>query len=177
MRKLFSIPSGKCLTRHTWRSNLTWKSAFLGGFLLTISAVLVRMLSGPPYGVYIMVRQIHSLPPLILLLSLHLLLIFGMGAAVGIIMIDYRPYVYAAKYRAGMFFVIQITVYLAVYPLIFQSVMPRMALLFLILSFMLSLLCLKQFFEIRPLCGCIALIFSAWQFYMILLLLGCLLRI
>lgn len=148
-----------------------------GGILLTTTALLVRILSAPSYQIYFLTSQLHSLPPLWMLMSVHWVLMFVMGATIGQILSDCRPYVFAAKYRAGMIFVLQMTLYLAVYPLLFHSLAPWIALLLLMIALILSILCISQFFAIRPLYALTELLFSCWLFYLFLLLLGCLLQI
>lgn len=177
MKTVFFIPFRKTPIRCSALSRYHLRYIYMGGILLTATALLVRILSVPSYQIYFLARQLRSIPPFWLLMAIHLVFMFVMGATVGVILSDCRPYVYAAKYRAGMLFVLQITLYLAIYPLIFHSLTPWIALFILILALILSIVCFLQFYTIRRLCGLIATLFSCWLFYLFLLLLGTLLQI
>lgn len=177
MRRVFFPELHRIPIRHPLHLRPHSLCTITGGVLLTASALLVRILSNPSYQIYFMTRQFASLPPLWILMSVHWVFMFVMGAVIGKILADCRPYLFVAKYRVGMIFVLQMTLYLAVYPLLFHSQTPWIALLLLLLALILSILCIPQFYALCRPCALSASLFSCWLLYLLLLLLGCLLQI
>lgn len=173
-RKVFS----KHLTR-VLRLNITdIRGGCIGGMVLLMLAIITRLLSGSPYRIYILLRQFKILPPLVLLSTVNLLLTVAMGFACGLILSQRRcGKIGEEKYRSGMLFVILITLWLATYPMMFRSCMLGVTLLFLTAACVLSAICTLLFSRIRLLSASIALVFSCWIGYLIILLVDCILRI
>lgn len=149
-----------------------------GGMVLLMLAIITRLLSGSPYRIYMLLRQFKILPPLVLLSTINLLLTVAMGFACGLILSHRRcGKIGEEKYRSGMLFVILITLWLSTYPLIFRSCMLGSALFLLMVACVLSVICALLFSRIRRLSALIALVFSCWVGYLIILLVNCILRI
>ena len=150
---------------------------YLGGILLVLISVFVRCLSGSPYRYYPALRAICKLPPFALITLIHLLLMFAMGFACGLILCEHGYHPRGDLYRAGMIFVILVTLYMAIHPLLFRIGLPWIAITVLGAVLALSLLCTRLFASIRRLCGMIVLVFSCWVIYLIVILFTCLLHI
>ena len=176
------IRSRKAITRRISRilclRTKNFRSGIVGGFILFILVAMIRFLSGSPYRVYMLLRQFHTLPPLVLLSTINLLLTVAMGIACGLIFSVHKcGRAGEVKYQSGMLFVILITLWLGVYPLIFRSCMLGCALLLFTVIWGLSLICFLLWRRIHRISSWIALLFTGWITYLIILLIRCILQI
>ena len=165
----------RILTRLFCLRHIDLRCGYLGGLIMLIFTVLIRLLSGSPYRVYCVLRGSDFLPSLATLTFVNLLLTIAMGFACGLVLSCPRRSRQGIKYRGGMLFVLLTVFWLAAYPLVFQGCLLALALLSLILTWILCLGCVSLFFRVNPLSGWISVIFLFWLTYLILGLLGCIL--
>ena len=147
--------------------------AAIGGVLLLMIALIVRVVSGSPYRSYLMFRHLYMVPPLSLLTLLNGLLTFGLGFALGLAFSVKKYQRCPEKYRAGMIFVLLSVCWFAAYSFFFRGCMPFPALICLILTGILTVKCVSMFQKIHILCGWILGAFLIWNIFLIILLIMC----
>ena len=157
--------------------NNALRGGCLGGIILIGLSLLVPFFSGSPYRTYIIFQQAFSPPPLFFLITISLVFSFALGVTCGLILSDQRKAFREKKYQIGMYLVVLLTLWLSLYPLIFQAVMLGLALLTLYLILTLCLILIRLSFNAQRICTWTIIFFACWIVYLIGLLLGCLLLI
>lgn len=153
------------------------RCGYLGGVILLTVSVLIRLLSGSPYRICLLLGNAPFLPRLSLLTFLNLLFSMGIGFACGLILSCRRSSVQCIKYQGGMLFVLLAVFWFASYPLVFRGGMFILTLLTLAAVWILSLGCTLIFTRIQRIAGWILFLFLCWVTYLFLCLLGCILWI
>ena len=151
------------------------RSGYWGALVLLILAILIRLLSGSPYRVWLLLAVNQALPPLWILSLVDGVLTLAMGFACGLIMASRRKSEQCAKYRGGMFFVLLFSLRFAAYPLLFRGAMLAASVICMLLTCLSGVICSKLFFDTHRLSGLVAICFLIWNCYLTMLLFSCIL--
>jgi tryptophan-rich sensory protein len=140
-----------------------------------VSALVIRLIVGPPYRVIAYCNLRGILPPVWLMFLLWSFWYILLGAAFGVVLGCWPGSDEAAKYKGGMLFVLMMALGYVWYPLFFGAAELFFALLVCEAVLVLSVLCALCFLRVKRAAALVMFSFSAFMVYMVVLNVLCLL--
>ena len=139
------------------------------GFLLVISAILVRAFVGSPYRTMMELGISDLVPPVWLMTFLWSVSFFTIGSAAGFVL-GYRIRgCDGEKYKGCMLFVVLAVLELCWYPTLFGANLVFLSVLEAVLILCLSVAVTYSFYRISKFAGMILLFHDIWLIYMLIL--------
>jgi tryptophan-rich sensory protein len=139
-----------------------------------VSALVIRLIVGPPYRVIAYCNLRGILPPVWLMFLLWSLWYILLGAAFGMVLGCWPGPYEAVKYKGGMLFVLMMALGYIWYPLFFGAAALFFALLVCEAVLVLSVLCAFCFLRVKRAAALVMFAFSAFMIYMVVLNILCL---
>ena len=148
----------------------------LGGFLLLIAAVCVRIICGPPYQMMLQLGISDLIPPVWLMTLLCLASFFLIGCAAGLVLGYRRASVQAEKYKGCLLFVLLAMLELLWYPTLFVKGLVLLSVLEALLMLFLGICVTVSFLKISRFSGTVMIFHDMFLIYLCVLAFAILFR-